>query len=150
MGYVRSVRLGAYASEVGVAQCRPCVLRSSPFWLPFIVAILVVIHYRHCSEILFLTSDVRARLCWRVIDLNGVFAVLDEANALADALHGLALDESDAVTSQSKGEARRVRAQRSQDLQLLASRLELAGALVRNEYWYARGLSDPVRPDRER
>lgn len=83
-----------------------------------------------------------------MIDLNHVRTVVDEVVDLITVLDGLDLDETDALTSQSKGEVRRVKAQRSQDLQLLATRLELAAALVRNEYWYARGERDPISPER--
>lgn len=85
-----------------------------------------------------------------MIDLNRVRHVLDEAQELVDDLHGLQLDDSTAVTSQSKGKARQERAQRSQELQLLATRLELAAALVRNEYWFARGEPDPLCETRDR
>ena len=84
-----------------------------------------------------------------MIDLSEVRVVVDEVVDLITVLDGVELDESDALTSQSKGEARRIRAKRSQDLQLLATRLELAAALVRKEYWYARGEGDPINPDRE-
>lgn len=84
-----------------------------------------------------------------MIDLSSVKSVLDEANSLATALDGIDLDETDAVISQSRGEARRIKARHSQDLQLLANRLELAAALVRTEYWFARGEKDHCRPDRE-
>ncbi len=84
-----------------------------------------------------------------MIDLTVVRSCLSAAAALVDELDGKELDETDAVTSQSKGEARKRRAQRSQDLQLLATRLELAASLVRNEYWYARGERDPLHPERE-
>lgn len=83
-----------------------------------------------------------------MIDLSMVRACLATATQLIEDLDGKELDETDAVTSQSRGELRKVKAQRSQDLQLLATRLELAGALVRNEYWYARGEQDPTRPQR--
>lgn len=76
-------------------------------------------------------------------------AVLAECTELVDALHDQDLDETDAVESQSKGEARRRKAQLSQDLNFLATRLELAAALVRVEYWYARGEADPTNPERE-
>jgi len=82
-----------------------------------------------------------------MIDLNRVRAVLDEVDELIEDLDGLDLDETDAVTSQSKGEARRFKAQKSQDMQLLANRLELAAALVRIEYWAARGNGDPLADD---
>lgn len=76
-------------------------------------------------------------------------AVLDECRELVTSLHGQELDESDAVESQSKGEARKRKAQLSQDLNLLAARLELAAAMVRVEYWWARGEEDPTHPTRE-
>lgn len=84
-----------------------------------------------------------------MIDLSRVRNVLNEVNDLVDELDGVSLDERDAVTSQSKGQARQAKAQRSQELQLLAHRLEFAASLVRNEYWFARGESDPLDPDRE-
>lgn len=84
-----------------------------------------------------------------MINLTQTRDVMTEALELVDELHGIDLDDSDAVTSQSKGQQRQLRAQRSQELQLLASRLELAAQLVRVEYWYARGESDPLNPDRE-
>lgn len=84
-----------------------------------------------------------------MIDLTPTRNVLIEAGELIDELHGIDLDDSEAVTSQSKGALRQLRAQRSQELQLLASRLELAAQLVRVEYWYARGESDPLNPERE-
>lgn len=84
-----------------------------------------------------------------MIDLSRVRSVLKDVNDLVEELDGLALDERDALTSQSKGELRQMKAQRSQELQLLATRLELAASLTRVEFWYARGESDPLNPDRE-
>lgn len=83
-----------------------------------------------------------------MIDLSRVKTVLSEVQDLVEDLHGLDLDDSDAITNQSKGNARRERAQRSQELQLLATRLELAAALTRNEYWFARGEKDPLSATR--
>ncbi|WP_028638591.1 hypothetical protein [Nocardioides sp. URHA0032] len=83
-----------------------------------------------------------------MIDLSRVRNVVGEATKLIDDLHGIELDETDALVSQSKGKMRMERAQRSQDLNLLATRLELAAALVRVEYWCARGERDPIDPDR--
>lgn len=83
-----------------------------------------------------------------MIDLTRVRNVLREANEIIDDLHGKDLDETAAITSQSKGQLRQERAQMSQDLQLLAGRLELAAQLTRVEYWYARGESDPLAPER--
>lgn len=79
-----------------------------------------------------------------MIDLSNLRSVLAEVTALVNDLDGKELDDSDAVTSQSKGALRQLKAQRSQELQLLATRLELGAALVRNEYWYARGEVDPL------
>lgn len=84
-----------------------------------------------------------------MIDLTRVRSVLKEAQTLIDDLDGLDFDDTEAVTSQSKGHARQVRAQRSQDLQLLATRFELAASLVRVEFWYARGENDPLNPERD-
>lgn len=84
-----------------------------------------------------------------MIDFAAVKRTLKEAVELVDTLDHQDLDETAALTSQSKGDARRQRAQMSQDLQLLANRLELAASLVRVEYWFARGESDPLRPDRD-
>lgn len=83
-----------------------------------------------------------------MIDLSRVKAVLREVQTLISDLDGLSLDDSEAVTSQSKGVARQERARRSQELQLLATRLELAAALTRTEYWFARGEMDPFDPER--
>lgn len=82
-----------------------------------------------------------------MIDMARVRNVLAEVDDLIEELDGFDLDETDAVTSQSKGDARRLRAQKSQDLQMLANRLELAAALVRIEYWAARGNGDPLADD---
>lgn len=83
-----------------------------------------------------------------MIDLTKVKSVLAEVDSLVKTLHGQDLDESKAVESQSKGRNRIERARLSQDLNLLAQRLELAAGLVKNEYWFARGEVDPL--DRER
>ena len=83
-----------------------------------------------------------------MIDLTKVRSVLQEVHDLIAELDGLSLDDSAAVTSQSKGLARQERAKRSHELQLLATRLELAAALTRNEYWFARGETDPLNADR--
>lgn len=83
-----------------------------------------------------------------MIDLTNVRRVLSDAADIINSLDGQELDERDAIPSQSRGIERRKRAQRSQDLQLLATRLELAASLVRVEYWHARGCSDPLRSNR--
>lgn len=83
-----------------------------------------------------------------VIDLERVRGVLGQVHDLMEDLEGQDLDDSRAVEDQSKGKARQERARKAQDLQLLASRLEFAAALVRNEYWFARGELDPLDPQR--
>src|SRR5680860_1131206 len=80
-----------------------------------------------------------------VIDLSTTRHVLKAAVELINQLHGQDLDETAALTDQSKGAARRERAQRSQDLQLLAGRLELAAQLVRVEYLSLIHISEPTR-----
>lgn len=84
-----------------------------------------------------------------MINLTTVRRVLSDAQELIDDLDGRELDETHAITSQSRGVERKKRAQMSQDLQLLATRLELAASLTRVEYWHARGCGDPVQPDRK-
>lgn len=83
-----------------------------------------------------------------MINLTRVRKVLADVQALVDELDGKELDEVDAISLQSKTKIREIRARRSQDLQLLATRLEMAAALVRNEYWYARGEPDLIDDER--
>lgn len=83
-----------------------------------------------------------------MINLTRVRDVLAEIEELVDDLDGIDLDETKAVESQTKGKARQERARRSQELQLLGNRLELAASLVRIEYWHARGEQDPLDPAR--
>lgn len=101
-----------------------------------------------------------------VIDRLGDSAVrrtIADAKRLINMLNGKELDETDALTEQTKGSARQARAKRSTDLSLLADRLDLAAALARDsesalanqlalagqyvrvEYWAARGHKDPTR-----
>lgn len=84
-----------------------------------------------------------------MINLSRVKAILAEAEAIVSELDGTELDETNAVASQTKSKAREVRARKSQDLNLLADRLQLAAQLVRTEYWFARGESDPIDERRE-
>jgi hypothetical protein len=79
-----------------------------------------------------------------VIDLSKVTKIVLEVEELINNLHGVDLDETNAVTSQSKSRTRTERAQVSQDLNLLSDRLLLASSLVRSEYWKARGVRDPL------
>lgn len=83
-----------------------------------------------------------------MIDLTRTSVVLREAHELIGALHGKSLDETDAITSQSKGQARQEKARMSQDIRRLAELLQLASTLTTNEYWYARGERDPLNPQR--
>lgn len=80
------------------------------------------------------------------IDFTRLRHVLEEVNEIVASLDGIDLDETNALTSNAKGRARQEKAKRSQDLQLLATRLELGAALVRVEYWCSRGESDPLGP----
>lgn len=82
------------------------------------------------------------------VNLSRVRAILNEAQVLVDELDGLELDDSRSYMDQSKGNARQERAKRTQELQLLATRFELAAALVRVEFWYVKGESDPLEPRR--
>lgn len=84
-----------------------------------------------------------------MINLSAARRALTDAQDLIERLDGRELDETTAIVSQSRGAARKERAQMSQDLQLLATRLELAAQLARVEYWYARGEHDPLNPERE-
>lgn len=84
-----------------------------------------------------------------MIDLGHVKGILAEAEALVAELHGVELNEERAVEDQTKNRTRVERARLSQDLNLLAGRLDLAAELVRNEYWFARGEDDPLNPERE-
>lgn len=80
-----------------------------------------------------------------MIDLHRVRAILDEAQGVIDELDGVDLDERQALgNNQSKSLDRQQRAAMSQSLNQLADRLQLASTLVRNEYWVARGASDPL------
>lgn len=83
-----------------------------------------------------------------MIDLGRVKDIMREVDSLIESLHGEDLDERKAVEDQSKARDRRERARMSQDLNLLRSRLQLAAQLVDNEYWFARGESDPLQPNR--
>jgi hypothetical protein len=83
-----------------------------------------------------------------MINLTTARRAIDDAVTLIAELDGQELDETHAITSQSRGALRKRKAEMSQDLQLAATRLELAASLVRVEYWHARGEGDPTRPDR--
>jgi len=83
-----------------------------------------------------------------MIDLTTLKRCLEQVDTLVEHLHGKDLDERKAVGEQTKSLDRTTRGQLSQDLNLLASKLDLAAALARNEYWVARGEPDPLRPRR--
>lgn len=75
------------------------------------------------------------------INLERLSKILDEADRLAEELDGKELDDRLGLP---KAEARQQRIERSRDLQQLAHLLELGAALVRNEYWHARGGQDMI------
>ena len=77
------------------------------------------------------------------INLARVQAILAEADEIVEDLDGRSLDESDAVT-EPKAAVRHEKAALSRQLQFLATRLELAAALVRSEYWTSRGFTDHI------
>lgn len=80
------------------------------------------------------------------VNLDRLTDILDEAYDLAESLNGRSLDETGAI--HNKGPGREQRARMSQELQLLASRLELGAALARHEYWAARGHTDHLTTTR--
>lgn len=84
-----------------------------------------------------------------MIDLSRVRNILREVEELIEELDRLDFDDTRALTDQSKGRARQRRAEKSQELQLLATRFELAASLVRVEYWHARGEADPLNDARD-
>jgi hypothetical protein len=75
------------------------------------------------------------------INLERLSRILDEADRLAEELDGKELDDR---VNLPKQVAREQRIERSRDLQQLAHLLELGAALVRNEYWHARGGQDMI------
>ena len=83
-----------------------------------------------------------------MIEMRDVRAVVEDAIEMMKDLDGVDHQDGDAVTSQSKGDLRKQKAQTSQDLLRLAARLDLAAELVRNEYWFSRSGSDPLHPNR--
>ena len=85
-----------------------------------------------------------------MIDLERVRGILngDVADLIGN-LDGVDLDDTDAITNQTRSNARQAKAEKSKELLLLADRLSLAESLVRGEYWFARGESDPLDVDRD-
>jgi hypothetical protein len=79
-----------------------------------------------------------------MINLTRVQRILDEVHDKIEELDGMELDETNALTNQTTSNVRVLKAQRSQDLQFMANRLELAAQLVRVEYWAARGFTNPI------
>lgn len=93
-----------------------------------------------------------------MIDLSQVRAVLRDCQGLIEHLDGLAHDDSALFTENMSGAqkrqvakqaAKQAQVERSKALLLLGDRLQLAAALVNNEYWFARGELDPLNPERE-
>lgn len=84
-----------------------------------------------------------------VVDLSRVKSVLVEIEALIQELDGLDLSDDKSWAEQGSGgkardNLRQLRAQKSQELQLLATRFELAASLVRVEFWHFKGEIDPL------
>lgn len=77
------------------------------------------------------------------INLTKVRDVLDEVDEVVDSLDGRLHDETRSLTAK-KSVARDERAAVSRQLQFLATRLELAAALARSEYWTSRGFPDHI------
>lgn len=87
-----------------------------------------------------------------MIDLQAVKDLLAECSGIVDELDGQEHSDSQVSPGSRNEETRAERAakvHRSKSLQLLSDRLDLAAALVRNEYWFSRGEADPLNPDRE-
>lgn len=78
------------------------------------------------------------------IDLSRVRSVLTEVDALVTELDGVGGSDDKSWAAQPGGDKRREQAKRSQELQLLATRLELAASLVRVEFWHYKGEVDPL------
>lgn len=76
-----------------------------------------------------------------LILLDKVIDLLDASDVLVERLNGQPLNERLDTTER---EDKTVRIERSRQLQELANHLELAAALVRHEYWVARGATDPI------
>lgn len=88
-----------------------------------------------------------------MIDLSTTRRVLDECLDLIESLDGQELDDSftgPRSRHEETREEKRLRAERSKSLMLLAQRLAFAEQLVLNEYWYAKGEPDLLNPDRDK
>lgn len=77
-----------------------------------------------------------------MIRLDMVIDLIEASDTIIDALNGQPLDER--LQGAECREDKAVRIERSRQLQELANHLELAAALVRHEYWVARGAIDPI------
>lgn len=88
-----------------------------------------------------------------MIDLAQVRAVLQDCQGLVEELDGVSHDDSllfeGMSGAQKRHQIKQSQVERSKALLLLTDRLQLAAALVANEYWFARGEIDPLNPDRE-
>ena len=80
------------------------------------------------------------------INLTKVRDVLDEVDKVVEHLDGIGLDETNSLRA-TKSVRRDERAAVSRELQFLATRLELAAALARSEYWTSRGYTDHIYED---
>ena len=77
------------------------------------------------------------------INLNKTRDVVEECLGALDDLNGRRHDDPDDCGTRSE---RHERAATSRQLHFLATRLELAAALVRSEYWTAKGFPDHINP----
>lgn len=82
------------------------------------------------------------------INVTHALGLLDDVMNRLEDLNGRSHHDPDPTQRISKNDARE-KARVASELQLISSRLELTAALVRNEYWHARGEADPLNPGRK-
>jgi len=82
------------------------------------------------------------------INVTSALDVLDDLYGRLEALNGRSHSDPDPTVRLSKDDSRE-KARVASELQFISSRLELTAALVRNEYWHARGEADPLNPERK-
>lgn len=83
-----------------------------------------------------------------MIDLAQALAILDETADQMESINARSHSDPDPHGSGGTKEERADKARVSATLQLISTRLELAASLVRIEYWFARGETDPLNPER--
>lgn len=76
------------------------------------------------------------------INLGPVLKLLDRVTDVVEKVDGTNLDDSDSVQQQGVRNARQERALATRQLLALADQLEMASALIRNEYWKTKGFDD--------